>query len=753
MQETKMAQKIVLMLLFLVTILTPWSIPAQELPVIKTIEIKGLKRIDEAAVKSKITQREGEPISEEKTSEDIKNIFKMGYFDDVKAEIEPFEGGIRLIYVVKEKPTIVKIEFQGNKEFDDSKLKEKLTITTGAIADSVLIQDNANRLREFYEEEGYWLSHIIPIIKTLSPEEVSLTYQIEEGPKIKIKKINIVGNKAISTGKIKGAMDTKEWWLFSFITSSGYYKKERMESDIEKIRDLYFNNGFIKVAVGEPKIQLADDKKGMIITIPISEGDQFKISSIELSGNKVFSNDELMKRITMITNKPFSKENLKKDIFSISELYSENGYALITITPDLIPDERNKTVKVILKIDEGDKYRIGRIEISGNTKTRDKVIRREVRLDEGDIFNGALIKRSYERINNLNFFETVEIIPKPQPEEKLVDIDIKVKERPTGFFSIGGGYSSVEKLIATVDLTQGNLFGKGQLVKIRAELGGRTTYYDITFREPWFMGKSISFSASVYKTTREFIEYEKKATGFGVSFGKYFSEYWWGDIAYNFENATIYNISEDASAIIKDQEGKRITSSITPTLIRDSRNNFLDPTRGSRNAVYLTYAGVGGTNYFVKSEIDSAWYFPLGSSTVMLRGRLGYATGILGKELPLYERFYVGGIYTIRGLGFGEAGPRDKETGEPIGGTEELILNTEYIFPIVSDLRLKGVVFFDTGNSYESFKEFGTLRYTTGLGIRWISPFGPIRLEWGYNLNRKPDESSSKFEFAFGSFF
>jgi outer membrane protein insertion porin family len=753
MQETKMAQKIVLMLLFLVTILTPWSIPAQELPVIKTIEIKGLKRIDEAAVKSKITQREGESISEEKTSEDIKNIFKMGYFDDVKAEIEPFEGGIRLIYVVKEKPTIVKIEFQGNKELDDSKLKEKLTITTGAIADSVLIQDNANRLREFYEEEGYWLSHIIPIIKTLSPEEVSLTYQIEEGPKIKIKKINIIGNKAISTGKIKGAMDTKERWLFSFITSSGYYKKERMESDIEKIRDLYFNNGFIKVAVGEPKIQLTDDKKGMIITIPISEGDQFEISSIELSGNKVFSDDELIKRITMVTNKPFSKENLKKDIFSISELYSENGYALITITPDLIPDERNKTVKVILKIDEGDKYRIGRIEISGNTKTRDKVIRREVRLDEGDIFNGALIKRSYERINNLNFFETVEIIPKPRPEEKLVDIDIKVKERPTGFFSIGGGYSSVEKLIATVDLTQGNLFGKGQLVKIRAELGGRTTYYDITFREPWFMDKPISFSTSVYKITREFIEYEKKATGFGVSFGKYFSEYWWGDIAYNFENATIYNISKDASAIIKDQEGKRITSSITPTLIRDSRDNFLDPTRGSRNAVYLTYAGVGGTNYFVKSEIDSAWYFPLRSSTVMLRGRFGYATGILGKELPLYERFYVGGIYTIRGLGFGEAGPRDKETGEPIGGTEELILNTEYIFPIVSDLRLKGVVFFDTGNSYESFKEFGTLRYTTGLGIRWISPFGPIRLEWGYNLNRKPDESSSKFEFAFGSFF
>jgi outer membrane protein insertion porin family len=744
--------KRVFLFLFLST-LTAGYICAQELPPIKSIEIKGLKRIEESAVKSKITQKVGEAISQEKTNEDIKNIFKMGYFDDVRAEIEPFEGGIKLIYIVKEKPTIVRIELQGNKEFDDSKLKEHLTITTGAIADAVLIQDNANKLREFYEEEGYWLSRIVPIIKRTGPDEVGLTYQIEEGPKVKIKKINIIGNKAISTGKIKGVMETKEWWIFSFITSSGYYTKERMESDIEKIRDLYFNNGFIKVAVGEPKIQLTDDKKGMIITVPISEGDQYRVSSVEISGNKVFTDDVLKKKITMELGKPFSKETLKKDILAFSELYSENGYALITVTPDLIPDESNKTVKVLLKIDEGGKYKIGRIEISGNTKTRDKVIRREVRLDEGDVFNGALIKRSYERINNLNFFEKVELIPKPHPDEKLVDIDINVKERPTGFFSVGGGYSSIEKFIAMVDLTQGNLFGKGQLIKLRGEIGGRTTYYDITFKDPWFMDKPITFSTSIYRTTREYIEYKKQATGFGVSFGKRFSDYWWGDIAYNFEDAKIYDITEGASTIIKEQQGTNVTSSITPSLVRDSRDNYLDPMRGSRNSVYVTYAGIGGTNYFVKGEVDSAWYFPIGSTTTMLRGRFGHAEGIFGKKLPLYERFYVGGVYTIRGLGFGDAGPRDEKTGEAIGGTEQLIFNAEYIFPLVSDIRLKGVVFFDAGNSYDSFKNFGILRYTTGAGVRWISPIGPVRIEWGYNLHKKPGERSSRFEFAFGTFF
>jgi len=726
---------------------------AEAMPLINVIEIRGLKRIDENAVKTKITQKQGEGISQEKTNEDIKNIYKLGYFDDVRAEIEPFEGGVKLIYVVKEKPTIVKIDLQGNDEFDDAKLKEKMTITTGSIADAVLIQDNAAKLRAFYEEEGYWLSRIVPVIRVVSPDEVTLTYQIEEGNKVKIKKIRIEGNKVFSEKKIKGVMDTKERGFFSFITSSGYFKKDQMDADIEKIKDLYFNNGYIKVALGEPRIELAEDKKSMMITIPISEGDQYSISSVEITGNTVFTEDAVRKRITMLPQKPFSKEKLRKDIFSISEMYSETGYALITVNPDVVPDESRKMVKVVLDISEGDRFRIGRIEISGNTKTRDKVIRREVRLDEGDIFNSALIRRSYERINNLNFFESVELNPKPQPETKLVNLDIAVKERPTGFFSVGGGYSSVEQFIAMIELTQGNLFGRGQYAKIRAELGGRTTLYDISFKDPWFMDKPLTFSTNIYKLTRDYFDYDKDATGFSVSIGKRLSEYWWTDIMYNFENADISNVSDDASTIIKDQEGESTTSSITPSIVRDSRDNYLDPRKGSRNSLYTTFAGLGGTNKFIKSVIDSAWYFPVGAASVMLRGRFGYATGIGSEELPLYERFYVGGIYTVRGISYGDAGPKDEGTDDPIGGTEELIFNIEYIFPLLTDIRLKGVIFFDAGNAYESFKNFPDLRYTTGAGVRWISPMGPIRLEWGYNLDREPGEKSSRFEFAFGTFF
>jgi outer membrane protein insertion porin family len=725
---------------------------AEEAPIVNAIEVRGLKRIEEGAVKSKMTQKVGEQLSNEKTSGDIKNIFKMGYFDDVKIDIETMEGGLKLIYVVKEKPTIIRVEFQGNKELNDDKLKEKTTVTVGSIADTTLIQDNVTKLQLLYEEEGYWLARVVPVINKTGENEVSLTYQIEEGEKIKIKKIAIVGNKAISSGKIKGAMKTSEWWMFSFITSSGYYKKETMNTDMEAVRDLYFNNGHVKVVVSDPEIQLTEDKKGMTITIQVSEGDQFKVSSVGITGNKAFSEAELRKRITLSPGAVFSKEVLKRDIAGMTELYTQNGYALANIFPDIATDDAAKLLTLAYKVEEGDIFRVGRIEISGNTKTRDNVIRREIRLDEGDIFDSSLMKRSYERLNNLNFFESVDMAPKPRYEEKLLDVDIKVKEKPTGFLSVGGGYSSVDKVIGIVDVTQGNLFGKGQLLKLKGELGGRSSYYELSFREPYFMGKPISFNADIYKNNRKYIDYEEKAVGGGFGFGKNFSEYVSGGISYNIERAEIFNVAENASSIIQEQIGTKTTSSVTPSITRDSRDNYLDPSRGSRNSVFVTFAGLGGDNAFIKGVADSAWFFPLGSTTVSFRGRLGYAIGIFNKKLPLYERFCVGSIYTVRGFGYCEAGPKD-DKGELIGGTKELIFNTEYIFPIVKELKLKGVVFFDAGNAYDSNEPIGKLRYTTGFGFRWISPVGPIRIEWGYNLKKKPGESSSKIEFTFGSFF
>ena len=750
-----MKKKIPIFLVFLIVFIPLSYRPsvAETSPVVTAIEIRGLKRIEEGAILKRIKQKIGQPLSRQKISEDIKNIYGMGYFEDVKVEAEPYEGGLKLIYKVKEKPTISRIYFSGNHKFDDTKLNEQLTITPGAIADVTLIQRNVSALKSFYESEGYWTARVVPIVKEVSDSEVTLTFLIEEGSKVRIKEIEILGNSRISDGKIKGVMETKSWWIFSFITSSGYYKKSVMKQDIERIKNLYYDNGYLNVVVSDPEITLTPDRRKMIIRIRISEGPQYRISEIKFRAHRPSDVARLKDLLPLKKGDIFSKKLLQEGIRKITQFYSEMGYALASVEPEIIPDEATKTVKIVMNINEGDLYRVGRIEIIGNTKTQDKVIRREMRLDEGDIFNSKLLQRSSERINNLNFFEKVELVPKPRVKEKKLDIDIKVKEKATGFLSVGGGYSSIDKFVAMVDVTQANLFGTGRYLKVRGEFGGRSTFYEVSYRDPWFMDKPLSFSLSLYRTQRDYIAYDRKATGGTVGFGKRFGDFWSTSLTYKYENVTISNIDQDASNIIKDQEGTNTTSSITPAISRDSRDNYLDPHRGSRNSLFITYAGLGGDNYFIKGLIDSSWFFPIGETTFAARGRIGYATGLFNHKLPLYERFYVGGLYTIRGLGFGDGGPKD-DNGDPIGGTKELIVNLEYIFPLITDVKLKGVVFFDAGRAYDTSETFGRdLRYTTGAGVRWMSPFGPIRIEYGYNLDRREDENQGRIEFSFGGAF
>jgi outer membrane protein insertion porin family len=729
----------------------PDNLQAEETPIVKVIEIRGLKRIEEGAVRAKISQHTGKPLSTERVSEDIKAIFKMGYFEDVKVEIEPFEGGVKLAYIIKEKPAIMRVEFQGNHKIEDEKLRQKITIAPGAIADSVLIQNNADKLKNFYEEEGYPLAQIVPVVRK-TKDRVFLTYQINEGPRVKVDNIRIVGNHLLSERKVKGVMKTKEWWIFSWLTGSGKYQKAKLAEDVERIKNLYHDNGYIQAVVSDPVVKLSKDRKWIDISIHVSEGEQFRISSIGFSDGGVYTEEELRKKVESRAGEVLSRSLLWSDVSALTSMYSEKGYAAASVWPDIIPDVEARQAKVVFHIKPGDIYHVGRIEVSGNEKTRDKVIRREMRLDEGDVFNSALLKRSYQRLNNLNLFEELSLKPEPDPETKKLDIGVDVKERSTGFISVGGGYSSIDKLVATTDITQGNLGGRGQYIKLSGEFGSRTSYYEFSFRDPWFLDKPISFTASIYNTRREYIEYKKKASGFMVGFGKAFGEYWKGSVAYRLERATIYDVAENVSRIIAEQEGSKTTSSISPTVSRDSRDNFLDPHTGSKNVLSTTYAGLGGDNKFFKGELDSAWFVPVSRQTTFsVRGRYGYATGVGGEEVPLYERFYVGGIYTIRGLDYGEAGPKDAE-GTDIGGLQEAILNVEYTFPIVPSIKLKGVVFYDAGGAYDN-DFLDRVWQTAGLGIRWISPVGPIRIEWGKNLAPRPGETQSKWEFAFGTFF
>lgn len=724
---------------------------------IKAIEIHGNRKIEGEAIREMIKTKEGDVFSPDKIKEDIKSIYGMGYFDDIRVEKEAFEDGIKIIFLVVERPIITEILFEGNEEIEDSRLRERIRLSPGAFLDHFLALENAEKIRSYYEEEGYYHAKVSPIIKDITKERVGLTYEIMEGEIVKIRDIKIEGSEAISERKIKGSIKTKEHWILSWLDSSGIYKKETMKEDIERIRSIYYNNGYIQAQVGEPKITLTEDGRRVDILIPISEGNQFRIKEIRVQENRIISTDEIKSAMETKEGELFSRDTLRKDITNLVDIYSDRGYALVDISPIITPDTKTNTLEIILNINEGGIVRVGRIMISGNEKTRDHVIRREMRLDESDTFSTRLLRRSYERINNLQFFESVEMVPEPTQKNDVMDIHIKVKERPTGMISIGGGYSSVDKLLAMAEITQGNLFGKGQYLKLKGEYSSRRMNYTLSFREPYLMGKTISGGIGIYREEREYDSYKRKASGGNLSLSKGFTEYLSGGVSYNYEIVNISDITPGASLKIKEQEGERTTSSTELGLAWDSRDNFLDPTRGSRNSIFLLYAGgpLGGDNSFYKTVIDSSWYFPIFWYTAfMIRGRVGYADGLEGRPLPLYERFYVGGINTVRGLRWGDAGPKDI-TGEDIGGNKELIFNLEYIFPLIRDIRLKGVIFFDAGKAFDNDESINIreLRTSVGGGFRWISPIGPFRIEWGYNIEPEPGERRSLWEFTIGTFF
>ena len=745
-----------LIVLFLLIVTFPLYAFAESGPSIKSIEIQGNRKVSSEAIYSKLKSKIGDNFSENLVQDDIQKLYSIGYFDDITVDIDSFEGGVKLVYFFREKPTITSIDFQGNEEFEAKDLKEKITLTSGAVANLPLIQDNAQKVISFYQSEGYWLVSVLPVIRETSKDAVALTFQIDEGPKVVIKDIVIEGNNIVPEKDIKKAMESKERWLFSFITGSGLYKKDQIRGDLERIKGLYLNRGFLHIAVSEPEIILSRDREELSIKISVSEGDQYKVGSLNIKGNSVFTDAELLQKLKIASGQIFSRSALRTDIDNILDFYMEKGYALCDINPLVDVNELEKIANITFSVTEGDIFRIGMIEISGNAKTRDKVIRREIRLDEGDIFNKKLLKRSFQRINNLNFFENVDIAPYPHPAEKLVDLKVNVKEKMTGMLSVGGGYSSVDKFMVMGEITQANLFGKGLYLKFKADFSAVRTNYNISLRDPWFMDKPVSASIGLYNDTFKYPEYDKEATGGYIGFGKELSEYVEANIRYDLEKVTITEISRKASDIIKDQEGAKVTSSINPSISKNTIDNYLDPSSGYRHALSLTVAGLGGDNYFVKELIDSVGYFPFKwDTTFSLRGRLGFAAGFAGKELPLYERFYVGGINTVRGLSFGEAGPKD-ENGDEIGGNVEAIFNAEYIFPIVPDVKLKGLTFFDYGGSFDNdLKKYSLkdMRPTAGFGFRWLSPFGPIRLEWGFNLDPKEGESKSKLEFSIGGLF
>ncbi len=716
------------------------------------VSISGNHRVDDEAVLRRLISKTGGTFSSDDVREDVNSIYNMGYFDDVIVELTETISGKRLTFVVKERPYVKKIEIKGREELSEDKIKEMLTIKENTILNEIIISENIEKIKALYASEGYFLADAQSEV-AIDGQEAAIVFNIKEGDKVKVRRVTIIGNEVFSDDDIKDVMKTKEVGIFSRITGSGSFDEPLFKFDLQSVKFFYYDNGYIEAEIKDASVLLSEDKRWFYITIVLKEGDQFSFGKVDVAGDILTTKEELILEADIPSGETFSRKVLGKGINAVKAIYGDKGYAIVGINPKTFLDQDKKTVDITFMIDQGPLVYVERLNIVGNTKTRDKVIRREIEVEEGDLYSLTGLKRSKNRVSRLGFFDGVDIRERPGSSKDKVVLDVEVTERPTGQISLGLGYSSVDKIIGTLSLSQSNLFGTGLKLDLSGTRGSASDRYQIGFTEPWLMGKPISAGFDLYKSYRQYPDFDRDSDGFDIRFG--FPIYGWdtkGYLTYKDERIAISNVDEGST--FKDQEGDTTTKSITGTIRRDTRDDAFFPREGSKSSLSIEYAGdpLGGDNDFIMYIANAVKFFPLPwDTTISMRGILGFIEPFNDSELPIYQRFYLGGANTIRGFKIREVGPKDPDTGEFIGGDREVVFNTEFLFPLMPEQRVRGLLFFDAGNSYRDKIDLNDLRTSVGIGIRWYSPVGPLRLEWGYNLGKRDGEKASQFEFSLGA--
>lgn len=730
--------------------------PAIKSGIIDKVEVAGTRRIDREAVLKKVTSKPGAPFSLDDVREDIRSIYGTGYFDDVSADLSDTASGKTLTFIVAEMPFIKKIAFKGNSELKDEKLTEAITIKENTVLDRPLLESNAAKIKALYTEEGYYLSVVKPDVAT-DGIEATVTFQIDEGPEVKVKRITAIGVNYFDEDKIKGFMSTKEKGFFSVISGSGKFNEQKFENDRAVIMGRYYDDGYITAEIVDHRVLLSEDKKWFIITMDISEGEQYRLGKIDVTGEILTTKDELMEKLKLEPGDVFNRSKFSKGLDAINDIYGDKGYAYADVKPITNLNAGDKTVDIIIDIKKNELAYIEHIDIAGNTRTRDKVIRRELELGEGDLFSSSSLRRSRNNLKRLGYFEDVAIKDIQGSGPDKIKLDVDVKERPTGSVSVGVGYSSVDKLIGTASVAQTNLMGTGLKLDLSGTVSATSSKYVLGFTEPWLFDKPISAGVDLYNTDKDYPDFKLSKKGFDVRFGfPVHGRYTFGFLTYRLEDTHIGNVSDFAPVYIKDQAGKSTDSAVKAMLKRDTRDDAYFPTEGSVLTLSTEVAGgiFGGTSNFVKYETDDIKFFPLPwDTTFSARANAGYVQGYGGKQVPIYEKYYLGGINTIRGFRTRSLGPKDPGTGDVIGGSTMALANFEFLFPLLPEQQLKGLVFFDIGNAYQGRIDFGDLRKGAGAGLRWFSPIGPLRFEYGVNLDRRPGEKDHQWDFTMGTSF
>ncbi|MCM2277842.1 MAG: outer membrane protein assembly factor BamA [Oligoflexia bacterium] len=733
------------------------------------IQVQGLKRLEKEAVLGKIGMKAGQVLSQEQVRSDIKAIFGMGFFDDIEVTAEALDTQrVKLAFNVKERPVVSRVTFEGNERIGTNDLRDVIKVKEWSILDVNKVKEDVALLQKHYEDKGFYLAKVSFSLRPGRTDQVELTYRINDYDKVQIKKITFLNNRHFSDEKLKSVLaETREGGFFSFMNGSGNFKESSFKVDLQRLTYWYLDHGFVKFRYENPVVTVSDDKKWLYLSVYLDEGEQYQMGSTEFSGDLLFQKEELHADVTLAQGETFSISKRNLDIQKLTEKYQDLGYAFVNVIPKMNVKDDSRTVDIDYGFEKGNLVHFGEINIVGNSKTHDKVIRRELKINEGELYSGTKLRISRENVERLGYFAPGEVVfntVTPKGKNDILNVEISIKERSTGTITLGAGYGSVQGFFFTSTVSEINLMGRGQTVSLQVQYSASETKnnsFNLGFTDPYAFDSRWSMGFDLYTISFDVpLKYHTRKLGFDVRFGHPIGDYTNAFITYKNEGLNIGDVRDQDLAnnhenLVDPDIG--VLSSIVWSVVRDKRNNRFETTDGEYQSLSLETAGLGGDKNFIKWSLNSRFYRRLVGDLVFRNSiEVGQITAISGDQLPPSEKFYLGGPNNMRGYDLFGLGPTLVTSSNrriPLGGTFQTLGLFELEYPLLREAGLKFVTFFDAGNTWESLPKNGepfTLRTDLGFGFRWFSPIGPLRFEFGYPLARRSDESESQFVFFIG---
>ncbi|ANH73983.1 outer membrane assembly complex, YaeT protein [Ralstonia insidiosa] len=733
----------------------------------KDIRVEGVQRVEPGTVFGYLPVKVGETFTDEKGAESIRALYNTGFFKDVQIRAE----GNVLVVRVEERPAISQLEFIGFKEFDKDALRRTLRgvgVAEARYYDKSLIDRAEQEIKRQYVSRGYYAADVSTTVTPVDANRVSITFTVDEGPTAKIRQINIVGNKAFKEGDLRDEMQlsTPNW--LSWYTKNDLYSKQKLTADLEALRSFYLDRGYLEFAIESTQVSITPDKKDIYLTLNIHEGEQYKVSDIKLTGELLSKQAEMEKLIKLKQGDVFSSAKLSATTKSITDLLGTYGYAFATINPQPQINQKDRTVALTLVVDPGRRVYVRRVNVLGNSKTRDEVVRREMRQMEASWFDGEKLQLSQNRINRTGYFTDANITTEDVPgTSDQVDVNVNVTEKPTGQINLGVGFSSTDKVVLSAGIRQDNVFGSGTSLGLDVNTSKANRTIAVTQFDPYFTTDGISRSTELYYRTYQPLYYTGDSTykivqeGGNMKFGVPFSETDTVFFGIGYERTSI-DVSANTPLAYQNWVTKngRITNNFPFTIgwSKDQRDSALVPTRGRYQQANLEIGVPGGVTYY-RAYYQHQWFYPVSKSfTLAFNNEFGYGRGYGGKDFPIFKNYYAGGIGSVRGYETSTLGPRDAN-GIAIGGASKIVGNVEFIFPLPGsgvDRTVRLFTFFDYGNVFAEAAQpykLSDMRYSTGFGLSWLSPIGPLKISMGFPIKRKAEDQTQRFQFQIGTAF